>query len=180
MSGFAGHQRICPCLCFPECTCEVTHGSRTRNKLRWLLLLLDPDRVWSWATCAECCCSSAGPVSWLLHFTGGSGVDFPAELFSIRLKSSAQGNPNPQEPEGSKAPEVSRSGSCPSHLQNELGSIILPWWAAGTPCTFPSLIFTAWQLWLLGREAEAVPCAHTEKLRHVNEWLLQVGEVKFL
>lgn len=114
------------CVCFPECTCEVFHGSRTRNKLRlafaaaeswqslelgcvcWVLLL--------WTRC----CSSAGPVSWLLHFTGGSGVDFPAELFSMRLKSSALGNPNPQEPEGSWGQQVWELPQPPAEWAGEL------------------------------------------------------------
>lgn len=29
----------------------------------WLLLLLNPDRVWSWAVCAECCCFEQGAAA---------------------------------------------------------------------------------------------------------------------
>lgn len=46
MSGFAGNQKFAR-ICVSLSAYEVFHCSRTRNKQGWLLLLLNPDRVWS-------------------------------------------------------------------------------------------------------------------------------------
>lgn len=185
-----GTREFAPVWCFPECLCGVFHCSRARSTQAgfcccWILTDLELGFVCWVLLLWTRCCISARPVCWLLHSQAVAlyrwlRCRFSSRAVQHKLNSSVVGNPNPQEPEGSRAPEISMSGCCPSPLQNELGSIILPWWAAETPCTFPSLIFTAWQLWLLGRRAEAVPCAHTEKLRDINGWPLQVGEVKFL